>query len=556
VAGPHHLAVVLLGTAVAGLGAGAQPGQLVQLSGPGACVSQLVTDGICAEARALNGPDALAVSPDGRSVYVASSGVAPNVSGNPGSIAVFVRDAATGRITQPAGAAGCVGDLDDGCGEARGIQITSAVAVSADGRSVYATGFGSDAVATFARSPNGSLTQLAGSAGCVAADASEGCAARPGLFGAADLAIARGGANVYVASLRSNAIAAFARDARTLRLRQLAGDAACIAEQETEGDDGEGAVVESCRPGRALVGATAVTASPDGKNVYVLARNAIATFRRAPGGALTQPAGAQGCLNVEGTGGCAAAPQLENGLDLAVAPDGRTLYVASYLPGEISTLRRDSRSGALSPMAPLASSALAGVAGLTITPAGDGLYAVSPYQDAVLAFTRKADGRLEQLHGAAACVSDVERTDSCTHGQVLSRASAVAVSPDGRHLYVSSVEPIGISCACGRELGSLSVFTRSSAAVSLERPTRGAPVRAGRPFRITTTVRTSARPVKVSCAVGAGGQAIRAAGTYAAGAAVCSGVVPKGLAGSRLAGTVKVTAGGATRTARFSFPIG
>jgi hypothetical protein len=162
VAGPHHLAVALLGAAVAGLGGGAQPGHLVQLTGPGACVSQLVTDGICADARALNGPDALAVSSDGRSVYVASSGVAPNVSGNSGSIAVFARDATTGRITQREGAAGCVGDLDDGCGEARGVQVTSAVAVSADGRYVYATGFGSDSVAVFGRSPNGSLAQLTG----------------------------------------------------------------------------------------------------------------------------------------------------------------------------------------------------------------------------------------------------------------------------------------------------------------------------------------------------------------------------------------------------------
>ena len=91
-AGAQHLAVVLAGAAVAGLGAGAQPGQIVQLTGPGACVSQLVTDGICADARALNGPDALAVSPDGRTVYAASFGVAPNVSGNAGSIAVFTRD--------------------------------------------------------------------------------------------------------------------------------------------------------------------------------------------------------------------------------------------------------------------------------------------------------------------------------------------------------------------------------------------------------------------------------------------------------------------------------
>jgi DNA-binding beta-propeller fold protein YncE len=198
VAGVHHLAVVLVGAAVAGLGA-AQPGQLVQLTGPGACVSQLVTDGICADARALNGPDALAVSTDGRSVYAASFGVAPNVSGNPGSIAAFARDAATGRITQPEGAAGCVGDLDDGCGEARGIQGTSAVAVSADGRYVYATGFGSGSVAAFARSPGGALAQLTGSAGCVGAEGSEGCAVGPGLRGAADLAIAPGGASLYVA---------------------------------------------------------------------------------------------------------------------------------------------------------------------------------------------------------------------------------------------------------------------------------------------------------------------------------------------------------------------
>jgi len=86
------LAVLVAGGAVAGLGGAVQPGQLAQLTGPGACVSQLVTEGICAEARALNGPDALAVSPDGHSVYAASSGVAPNVSGNPGSIAVFARN--------------------------------------------------------------------------------------------------------------------------------------------------------------------------------------------------------------------------------------------------------------------------------------------------------------------------------------------------------------------------------------------------------------------------------------------------------------------------------
>ena len=146
------------------------------------------------------------------------------------------------------------------------------------------------------------------------------------------------------------------------------------------------------------------------------------------------------------------------------------------------------------------------------------------------------------------------KCDSCAHGQVLSRASASAISPDGRHLYVSAVEPIGFSCACGRELGSLSVFTRSAASVSLASPRAAAVVRAGRAFRVTARVRTSATAVKVTCAVSAGGRAIVATGTYAVGTAVCAGVVPKRAAG-RLVGTLSVTGGSAADRVSFSFPI-
>ena len=558
-AGLQSLAVLVAGGAVAGLGAGAQPGQLVQLTGPGACVSQLVTEGICADARALNGPDAVAVSPDGRSVYAASSGVAPNVSGNSGSIAVFARDRATGRITQPAGPAGCVGDLDDGCGEGRAIQGASAVAVSANGRHVYAAGFASGSVATFGRSPGGVLTQLPGAGGCAGTDALEGCSVGIGLRGAADIAITRDGTNLYVASARSNAVAAFTRSAGSGQLQQLAGEAACTAEQEADedvGDDeGPGLPAEGCRRGRGLIASIAVAASPDGKNVYVLARDAIAAFRRGPGGALTQLPGLQGCLAVDGRGGaCTTLPQLENGLDLSISPDGLTLYVPSYYPGAIVLLRRDPATGSLRLLTTRASADLEGVAEITISPDGEGLYAVSPFQNAVLAFRRHADGRIDRLPGAAGCVSDVENSDACARGQVLSRASASAISPDGRHLYVSAVEPIGFSCACGRELGSLSVFTRSTASVSLAGPRTAAVVRAGRAFRITAQVRTSASAVKVSCTASAGGRAVRATGTYAAGAAVCAGIVPKGAAG-RLVGTLSVTAGGATGKAGFSFPI-
>jgi DNA-binding beta-propeller fold protein YncE len=278
----------------------------------------------------------------------------------------------------------------------------------------------------------------------------EGCAVGIGLRGAADIAITRDGTNLYVASARSNAVAAFTRSVGSGQLQQLAGEAACTAEQEADEDvdedEGPGLPAEGCHRGRGLTAAIAVAASPDGKNVYVLASDAIAAFRRGPGGALTQLPGRQGCLAVDGRGGaCTTVPQLENGLDLSI-------------------------------------------------------------------------------------------------------------SPDGRHLYVSAVEPIGFSCACGRELGSLSVFTRSTVSVSLAGPRTAAVVRAGRAFRITARVRTSASAVKVSCSTSAGGRKVRATGTYAAGAAICAGILPKGAVG-RLVGTLSVTAGGATGRASFSFPI-
>jgi hypothetical protein len=68
-------------------------------------------------------------------------------------------------------------------------------------------------------------------------------------------------------------------------------------------------------------------------------------------------------------------------------------------------------------------------------------------------------------------------------------------------------------------------------------------------------VQTAAAAVRVSCSAAVGRRPIRATGTYAAGVAVCTGSIPKGAAGQTLAGSVRVTAGGAARMARFSFPI-
>src|SRR5215218_7298304 len=84
-----------------------KPGTLSQLAGPRGClVDRSAKAGDCARARALNGPGpfmgsrAIALSPNGRHVYVASSGS--------DAIAIFSRDPKTGALSQPTGKGGCI----------------------------------------------------------------------------------------------------------------------------------------------------------------------------------------------------------------------------------------------------------------------------------------------------------------------------------------------------------------------------------------------------------------------------------------------------------------
>jgi DNA-binding beta-propeller fold protein YncE len=136
-------------------------GVLTQKAGTAGCASETGTGGVCADARALDGPQSVAVSPDGRSVYVASSGS--------GAVAVFDRDVSTGALNQK-GAGGCVSETGTGgaCTDGLALSFAVSVAVSPDGRSVYVGAISSDAVAVFDRDVStGALTQKAGTAGCV-----------------------------------------------------------------------------------------------------------------------------------------------------------------------------------------------------------------------------------------------------------------------------------------------------------------------------------------------------------------------------------------------------
>jgi DNA-binding beta-propeller fold protein YncE len=252
-----------------------QPGTLTQLAGKRGClVDRSAKAGSCARARALNGPGpfmgsrAIAVSPDGKQVYVASS--------KSDAIAIFSRNRQSGALAQAQKAAGCVAPKGAfGCAGALGLDEPNSIAISPDGRNVYATSRAGNSVTAFARNPkSGALSQLPPPlAGCISGLPIPGCASGLALLAPDVVIVSPDGNNVYVGSFFGNSVAAFARNPATGALAQLAGSAACIAE-----------ATAGCATGIALDSVEGLAISPNGANVYAATAlsNAVVTLSPWP----------------------------------------------------------------------------------------------------------------------------------------------------------------------------------------------------------------------------------------------------------------------------------
>ena len=390
--GKHVYVASQFGGAVAVLVRDKKTGTLSQLPGPEGCISQGGSSGQCANGTVLDYSLSMALSPNGKHVYVASY--------YSSAVAVLTRDRKTGALTQLSGSAGCISEDGSGgqCGNGRALSKPRSVAVSPNGKHVYVASGEGSAVAVLQRNTTtGALTQLPGPEGCISAGGFGGCTSGRALELPWSVAVSKDAKHVYVTSQYSNAVAVLQRDPKTGALTQHPGPEGCIGSSSSP----------QCTSGRALFEPRSVTISPDGTHVYVASGNndAVAVLQRDPiTGALTQRSGQEGCVSADGIGPCTTVRGLDFPSSVAVSKDGKHVYVASYYGDALAVLQRDPTSG-----------------GLTQRDGGEGC--------------------ISEYDAGPECPEDEECPDigwECTVGRALRDLASVVVSKDGKQVYALS----------------------------------------------------------------------------------------------------------------------
>ena len=433
-------------------------GSLSQLPSPNSCIG---TNPECtATTSSITGAGDVVVSPDGKNVYLL----------NNGSVSEFARRA-DGSLLE----LGCTG-TNAGCVPAVGLNVPAAIAISPDGNNVYVVGLDlpNDIgnIAEFARGTNGSLTQLSGANQCISESVAGVASACPtktghGLRSPTDVTVSPDGTNVYVTDGSGSAVAEFTRGTNGA-LTELG----CFQES--------GATADSCATtsGHGLSGATSLSVSLDGHNVYVGGSDTVATLARTAGGSLTQTGGQADCIQLQGDTNvdCSSTGIGLNSIgSVAVSADGRNVYtLSSYqASGAVAEFARNANGSLTQLGAPnncieenvpgqtepgVGSSAqgcgtqtgrgLGEGSALEVTPDGANVYVASvsddcnyPCKDAVAELSRRADGSLAPMPSPNDCIEESPGTECGNRsGRGIGGGSGgvgLAIAPGGDSVYTA-----------------------------------------------------------------------------------------------------------------------
>jgi DNA-binding beta-propeller fold protein YncE len=424
------------------------PGALRQLQGKRGClVDRSSKAGGCGSARALDGPGpfmgsrAIALSPNGRHVYVASS--------NSDAIAIFSRDRQTGVLAQAAKAKGCIAARGaSGCAKAIGLNEPNSVALSPDGQNVYATSRAGNSITVFRRNPkSGALKQLPFGTGCISGLSIPSCAVGRALLAPDVVVVSPDGASVYVGSFFGSSVATFARNPLTGALTQPGGTAGCIAEEPA---------TSGCATGTALKSVEGLAISGDGDSVYAataLSNAVVELSRDSTTGTLTQASDGSGCIVDSPLANCTTGVQLSGANAIAVSPDDDNVYATSLFSNSVTSFNRSASSGVLTQKQGTAGClvylravgcsfgrALVAPEGLALSPDGNNVYVAAFKTGAIAVLDRgRKAGSVAQKPGTAGCLAP-RSLPGCTHARALEGVSSIALSPDGRYLYSTSFE--------------------------------------------------------------------------------------------------------------------
>ncbi len=444
------LAAVLTGGQLAALSDAADRnspsrGSLMQKAGKRGCIVDRSTPKQgCATARALKGPGpfmgsrAIALSPNSLNLYVASS--------DSDAIVSFMRNRKTGNLTQRKRTRGCIAAKgNNGCARAIGLEGPNSLAVSPNGRNVYATSRRSSSITAFRRNRStGALKQLPPGSGCTAGLPLPGCTTGRALDGADVVTVSPDGRNVYVGSFFGSAVAVFNRDRSTGSVSQPVDETGCITE----------ALINGCTQGLALSSPEGMAVSHDGENVYVATAvsNAVVSFARDPStGTLTQAADGSGCIVESPLTGCTTGSQVSGANAVAVSPDDNDVYVTSLISSSLTAFERASADGSLGQL-PGAGGCVAWLGnngctpgralrapeGLALSPDGRNVYVTAFSSGGVAVMNRfRSTGTVVQKTGRDGCVT-IQSIARCNAGRSLAGASSIVLSPDGRFAYVTA----------------------------------------------------------------------------------------------------------------------